>query len=160
MCFGGVVKNSMFKRPKRFPVLLRCRVLTMALFLSLPIFSMHDARGEGSSAATSSTTIAVTEPAEVWGTATYYAKRFHGHRTASGAVYRHEKMTAAHTCLPFGSKVRVLNPANGREVVVTVTDRCRPRKKPFIDLSRAAAKQLGILGKGRSPVRIIPLGKD
>ncbi len=92
--------------------------------------------------------------------ATYYAKHFAGRRTASGAVYRHEKFTAAHAHLPFGTRVRVVNPANGREVTVTINDRCRPRKTPSIDLSRAAAEELGLLRHGKGKVRIIPVEKQ
>ena len=91
--------------------------------------------------------------------ATYYAQHFAGRRTASGAVYRHEKFTAAHAHLPFGTRVRVVNPANGREVTVTINDRCRPRKTPIIDLSRAAAEELGLLRRGTGKVRIFPVAE-
>ena len=90
------------------------------------------------------------------GHATYYAKRFAGRRTASGEIYKHDKLTAAHSSLPFGTRVRVINLANGREVTVTVNDRCRLRRIPFIDLSREAARSIGFLGKGSTRVRIIP----
>jgi rare lipoprotein A len=93
----------------------------------------------------------------VLGQAAYYAKRYEGRRTASGSRYRHDGMTAAHATLPLGSRVRVVNQGNGREVVVTVTDRCRRRPFPFIDLSRGAARKLGFLGRGQAKVRIIPL---
>lgn len=96
-------------------------------------------------------------PAAAEGVATYYAKRFNGRRTTSGERYRPEKLTAAHQDLPFGTRVRITDPATGREVVVRVNDRCRPRSEPFIDLSRAAARELGILGKGVARVRIEPL---
>ncbi|NJD91896.1 MAG: septal ring lytic transglycosylase RlpA family lipoprotein, partial [Geobacter sp.] len=59
-----------------------------------------------------------------------------------------------------GSRVKVINLANDKEVVVTINDRCRQRKTPFIDLSRAAAKELGFLGKGTARVRIIPLAES
>jgi rare lipoprotein A len=91
------------------------------------------------------------------GIATYYAKRFNGRRTASGVPYDPDKLTAAHQALPFGTQVKVVNLNNGREVTVTVNDRCRKRSFPFIDLSRAAAQRLGFLGKGTAKVRIIPL---
>jgi rare lipoprotein A len=91
----------------------------------------------------------------VKGTATYYAKRYNGRRTHSGALYSPQKLTAAHPNLPMGSRVKVVNVANDREVVVTVNDRCRKKKREHIDLSRAAAKQLGFLGKGLIYVRII-----
>lgn len=98
-----------------------------------------------------------TEQQGAEGIASYYAKRYNGRRTTSGTRYNPEKLTAAHPRLPLGTRVKVVNLANDREVVVTVNDRCRRRKFPFIDLSRAAAKKLGFLGKGTARVRIIRL---
>ena len=94
------------------------------------------------------------------GIASYYAKRYNGRRTNSGHRYDPNKLTAAHPSLPHGTRVRVINLANDKEVIVTINDRCRSRKFPFIDLSRAAAKQLGFLGKGIAKVRIIPLDEE
>lgn len=96
----------------------------------------------------------------VQGVASYYAKRFNGRPTTSGVPYDPDKLTAAHQSLPFGMRVKVVNLANGREVTVTVNDRCRKRTFPFIDLSRAAAQRLGFFGKGITKVRIIPIGKE
>jgi rare lipoprotein A len=70
--------------------------------------------------------------------ASYYADRFHGRRTASGRVYDKNKLTAAHKSLPFGTKVRVTNEANGKSVVVEVTDRGPFVRGREIDLSRKA----------------------
>lgn len=94
------------------------------------------------------------------GFATYYAKRFEGKKTASGQRYHPEKMTAAHYTLPLGTVVRVVNPATRQEVHVTVNDRCARKPFPFIDLSRAAAKKIGLWGKGKIKVVIIPLLED
>lgn len=94
------------------------------------------------------------------GLATYYAKRYNGRKTNSGARYNPEKLTAASADLPLGTRVKVKNLANDCEVVVTVNDRCRRRKVPFIDLSRAAAKKLGFFGKGITRVRIVPLDEE
>jgi rare lipoprotein A len=91
------------------------------------------------------------------GIASYYARRYQGRRTNSGTRYDPKKLTAAHPSLPHGTRVKVINLANDREVIVTINDRCRSRKQPFIDLSRAAAQRLGFLGKGTARVRIIPL---
>lgn len=93
----------------------------------------------------------------VEGVASYYAKRFEGRRTSSGQRYHPEKMTAAHYTLPLGTVVRVVNPATKQEVEVTINDRCAPKKFHFIDLSRAAAKKIGLWGKGKIKVVIIPL---
>lgn len=91
------------------------------------------------------------------GFASYYASRFNGRRTTSGLRYHPDKFTAAHHSLPLGTVVRVLNPANNQEVQVTVTDRCGSKPFNFIDLSRAAAKKIGLWGKGIVRVVIIPL---
>lgn len=94
------------------------------------------------------------------GIATYYAKKYTGRRTASGSRYNPHKLTAAHQSLPLGKKVKVVNLANNKEVQVTVNDRCRKRAKPFIDLSQAAAKELGFLGKGSAKVLIQALDEE
>ncbi len=95
-----------------------------------------------------------------FGYASYYAKRFEGRKTTSGQRYNPEKMTAAHYSLPLGTVVRVVNPATNQEVHVTVNDRCARKPFPFIDLSRAAAKKIGLWGKGKIKVAIIPLLED
>ena len=94
------------------------------------------------------------------GIASYYASRYKGRRTNSGERYNPKKLTAAHPTLPLGTRVRVENLANGKEVVVTVNDRCRKHRQPFIDVSREAARQLGFLGKGTTRVLITPLTED
>lgn len=91
------------------------------------------------------------------GYASYYAARFIGNRTTSGHRYHPDKLTAAHQSLPLGTVVRVVNPATSQAVQVTINDRCAPRPFPFIDLSRAAAKKIGLWGKGKIRVVIIPL---
>ena len=98
------------------------------------------------------------EPRE--GFATYYAKRFEGRRTTSGHRYHPDKMTAAHRDLPLGTVVRVVNPVTSQEVHVIINDRCGRKPFHFIDLSRAAAKKIGLWGKGRIKVVIIPLLED
>ena len=93
----------------------------------------------------------------VAGFASYYASRFKGRRTASGHRYNPDKLTAAHQSLPLGTVVRVINPATKQEVHVTINDRCAPKSFHFIDLSRAAAKKIGLWGKGKIKVVIMPL---
>lgn len=88
------------------------------------------------------------------GLASYYAKRLHGRRTASGERYDKNAFTAAHRHLPFGTLVNVVNLKNGREVKVRINDRGPYRKGRIIDLSYAAAKQLGILKEGVARVEI------
>lgn len=93
----------------------------------------------------------------VTGFASYYASRFKGRRTTSGHRYNPDKLTAAHQSLPLGTVVRVINPVTNQEVHVTINDRCAPKSFHFIDLSRAAAKKIGLWGKGKIKVVIMPL---
>ncbi|MCE1226451.1 MAG: septal ring lytic transglycosylase RlpA family protein [Geobacteraceae bacterium] len=95
------------------------------------------------------------------GVATYYASRFTGRRTTSGQRYHPDKMTAAHALLPLGTMVTVENVKSGQKVSVVINDRCHPRHavRNLIDLSRAAAQQIGLWGKGAVKVRIVPLEK-
>ena len=93
----------------------------------------------------------------VEGFASYYARKFEGRRTTSGHRYNPEKLTGAHQSLPLGTVVRVVNPVSRQEVHVTINDRCAPKSFHFIDLSRAAAKKIGLWGKGKIKVVITPL---
>ena len=92
------------------------------------------------------------------GIASYYGKRFHGRRTASGERFDMHAMTAAHRTLPFGSMVRVTNPHNGESVVVRINDRGPFSAGRTIDLSRAAAEKIGIVqrGHGRVDIALLP----
>jgi rare lipoprotein A len=88
------------------------------------------------------------------GMASYYGSEFAGRRTASGERFDPGQLTAAHRTLPFGSKVRVTNPANGRSVVVRINDRGPFTRGRLIDVSRAAAVQLGLIGPGHGRVEL------
>ncbi len=88
------------------------------------------------------------------GEASWYGPGFHGRQTASGEVYDMEAMTAAHRELPFGSRVRVINLDNGRETLVRVNDRGPFARGRVLDLSRAAAREIDMLGSGTARVRI------
>lgn len=88
------------------------------------------------------------------GVASWYGKPYHGRKTASGERYDMREMTAAHRTLPFGAVVRVTNLENGRSVKVRITDRGPFVKGRIIDLSRAAAKKLDMIGSGTARVRI------
>lgn len=88
------------------------------------------------------------------GKASYYAKFFQGRRTANGEYFDQKKLTAAHMELPFGSLVKVTNLKNLKWVIVRINDRGPYHKKRCIDLSRAAAKKIGMLDRGVSNVLI------
>ncbi|MGP9820816.1 septal ring lytic transglycosylase RlpA family protein [Salinarimonas sp. NSM] len=90
--------------------------------------------------------------------ASWYGPGFHGRRTASGERYDMDALTAAHKTLPFGTKVRVTNVANGKSVVVRITDRGPFVRGREIDLSRGAARAVGMLASGTAQVRMEVLG--
>lgn len=95
------------------------------------------------------------------GVASWYGADFHGRRTASGSIYDMHEMTAAHRELPLGSQVEVRNLENGRSVRVEITDRGPFKKGRIVDMSYAAAKELGMLRSGTVKVelQILELGR-
>jgi rare lipoprotein A len=88
------------------------------------------------------------------GAASWYGEGFHGRLTASGKVYDQHKLTAAHRMLPLGSRVRVMNALNGRQVEVLINDRGPYIDGRIIDLSHAAAEELDMIDLGTSPVTV------
>lgn len=94
------------------------------------------------------------------GTASYYASKFEGKRTASGEVFHLDSLTAAHKLLPFGTMLRVTNQKNGKTIVVRVNDRLPASSKRVIDLSRAAATRLEMIQDGLAKVRIEAVDLD
>ncbi|GAO43279.1 septal ring lytic transglycosylase RlpA family protein [Flavihumibacter petaseus] len=94
-----------------------------------------------------------------YGTASYYASKFNGRKTASGEIYDSQRMTAAHNGLPLGTWIKVTNMRNKRTVIVRINDRLHYRNPRLVDLSRAAAKKLGYTGHGLAKVKVEVLGK-
>jgi rare lipoprotein A len=88
------------------------------------------------------------------GYASYYSSEFNGRRTASGERYDRNALTAAHPSLPFDTLVKVINQNDGRSVVVRINDRGPFDGDRIIDVSRAAARRLGMLQTGVIPVRL------
>lgn len=98
-----------------------------------------------------------TEPEADWeqlgsGVASYYADKFDGRRTASGETFRNTGYTAAHRTLPFGTRVRVTR--GGKSVVVRINDRGPFTRGRVIDLSKAAARDLDLIGPGHATVTL------
>jgi rare lipoprotein A len=91
------------------------------------------------------------------GTASWYGPGFHGKKTANGETYDMHELTAAHNVLPLNTLVRVKNLANDREVTLRINDRGPFAGERVIDLSYAAAQELGIVQPGTAPVRITVL---
>jgi rare lipoprotein A len=94
------------------------------------------------------------QPYKEKGVASWYGKRFHGKKTASGEIYDMYSMSAAHTTLPIPSYAKVTNPANGRSVIVRVNDRGPFKNNRIMDLSYAAAYQLRFISNGSTLVEV------
>ncbi len=93
------------------------------------------------------------------GNASFYSKHLSGRKTASGDAYDPGALTAAHRTLPMGTQVKVINPKNDKSVVVTVNDRGPVPKNRMIDVSSAAADELGMKKAGVTRVETQVVGK-
>jgi rare lipoprotein A len=82
------------------------------------------------------------------GKASFYAKMFEGRKTANGEIYKGELLTAAHRTFAFGTLVKVTNLTNYKSVIVRINDRGPYAKHRIIDLSKAAAKEIGLVHQG------------
>lgn len=93
------------------------------------------------------------------GIASYYSDKFQGRKTANGDIFDQKKFTAAHNKVPFGTWLKVTNPRNKKWVYVRVNDRMSKRNTRIVDLSKVAAKELGMLKAGIIRVEVVVLGK-
>jgi len=98
-------------------------------------------------------------PHILYGTASYYADKFNGRKTANDEIFSQKKMTAACNVLPMGTWIKVTNLKNKKSVIVRTNDRLHPRMKRIVDLSRIAAQKLGYIGNGLARVKVEVLGK-
>ena len=87
-------------------------------------------------------------------TATYYADKFEGRRTANNERFEQQGLTAAHKTLPFGTRVKVTNLDTDRSVIVKINDRIPKHSNTSIDLTKRAAKELGFFREGRADVKL------
>jgi rare lipoprotein A len=94
------------------------------------------------------------------GKASWYGKKFHGRRTASGEMFNMYKKSAAHKTLPLNTYVKVMNLSNKDHTIVRINDRGPFIKGRIIDLSYAAAKEIGLVGPGVVEVKVVALGKE
>ena len=92
------------------------------------------------------------------GVASWYGPGYHGNRTSNGEVYDQEALTAAHATFVFGTRVKVTLLSTHRSVVVRINDRFPNHKGRIIDVSRAAARTIGLIGPGTGRVRLEVVG--
>jgi len=95
---------------------------------------------------------------DVVGISSWYGPNFHGRPTSNGEIFDQEALTAAHTTLPIPSLIEVTNLENGRRAVLRLNDRGPFVDDRILDVSRAAARELGFLGAGLAQVRVRYLG--
>lgn len=95
--------------------------------------------------------------AQMHGNASYYSHKLEGRHTSDGGKYHRDSLTCAHRSLPFGTQLKIRNPKNDKEVIVTVTDRGPHVRKFMVDLSYRAAKELGIIQQGYAHIEMIKL---
>jgi rare lipoprotein A len=124
----------------RMPILRTVKTIAYAIFLILSV---------------AATTFA--DP-ELQGLASWYGGKFHGRLTSSGEVFDTNELTAAHRTLPFGTIVRVTNLDNGKAVLVKINDRGPFVEGRIIDLSKAAAEEIGSVGQGVARVSLQIVG--
>lgn len=94
------------------------------------------------------------------GMASFFATEMAGRRTANGETCDPATLTAAHRTLPFGTKLRVTNPANGKSVIVRINDRGPFARGRVIDLSKAAAAEIGLVQRGHGQVELHRLNSE
>lgn len=94
------------------------------------------------------------------GMASFFATEMAGRRTANGETCDPATLTAAHRTLPFGTKLRVTNPANGKSVIVRINDRGPFARGRIIDLSKAAAAEIGLVQRGHGHVELHRLNSE
>jgi rare lipoprotein A len=139
---------------------LKAAIVALLLFLSCtasPRFGQRTGASDRPSATNSpSPTTSSTSKAllTLEGIASYYADAFHGKQAANGEMFNMNDLVAAHRTLPFGTRLRVTNTANGKSVVVRIIDRGPYVEGRILDLSLGAAKVIDMVASGTARVRI------
>ncbi len=94
------------------------------------------------------------------GIASYYAAKFDGSKTYFGEVFDSQEMTAAHPSLPYNTLIEVTNLANNKKVTVRINDRGPHSKSRVLDISRSAAREIGMVASGVAKVIVKVIGRD
>lgn len=89
-----------------------------------------------------------------FGTASYYANKFQGRKTATGETYLHELYTAACNLFPLNTWIKITNLSNNTSIIARINDRMHPKNKRLVDLSKSAAKELGYVASGLTEVKV------
>lgn len=95
----------------------------------------------------------------LYGTASYYADKFDGRKTANGKSYKQDALSAACNLLPLGTWIKVTNLKNNKSIIVQVNDRLHAKNNRLLDLSKGGAAKLGYIKNGLARVQVEVLGK-
>ncbi len=133
---------------------LRVRVLACAVLLALPLVARAQSAEPRRPPATTASEARERVREATRGVASWYGMAFSGKPTASGEPFDPQALTAAHRTLPFGTVVEVRSLVNGRTVRVRINDRGPHSHNRVIDLSEAAARELGLRGRGTKLVEM------
>lgn len=154
-CLGvilGLALNGAFNTEKALaarPAVVKAPITSSAIASSINIDSLYKAKAdEPPVASDSSFSQAIRPVSQMTGHVSWYGPGFHGRRTASGEIFDKGQLTAAHKTLPFGTFVRVSDPATGRTVLVRINDRGPYVATRVLDLSEEAARQIRLFGRG------------
>ena len=136
-------------------MVLRARFAVLAFLLACVLLSSCAKKHHITAAPRTPAPMSV--PSSETGLASWYGHPYHGRAAANGEIYDMEKLTAAHRTLPFGTMVRVTRTESGQSVEVRITDRGPFVDGRIIDLSRAAARAIDLIGPGVAEVRVEPV---
>jgi rare lipoprotein A len=138
-------------------------ILLLSFMTSIGMLRAQETAGTGSSSPkhnkSKKSKRAVSSEKIHYGTASFYANKFEGRKTATGEIFSQKKLTGASNILPLNHWVRVTNTRNNISVVLRVNDRMHKNNKRLIDLSKSAAKKLKYTGYGLAHVKVEVLGK-
>jgi rare lipoprotein A len=125
------------------------------LIFLMPLFAqLEEARTEDAEPVEKKEEKEEVKTKTLYGTASYYADKFNGRKTANGETYSSGKLTAACNVLPLGTWIKVTNLKNNKSIIVKVNDRLHPRMKRIVDISRIGAEKLGYINRGLTNVKV------
>jgi rare lipoprotein A len=125
------------------------------LFFLMPLFAqLEEAKTEETENIEKKEEKEAVKSKTYYGTASYYAEKFNGRKTANGEIYSSGKLTAACNILPLGTWIKVTNLKNNKSIIVKVNDRLHPRMKRIVDISRLGAERLGYINRGLTNVKV------
>ena len=136
-------------------------LLVACLFFIIPLFAqLEAAKIEEVDPVEKEEELETVKSKTLYGTASYYADKFNGRKTANGETYSSSKLTAACNVLPLGTWIKVTNLKNNKSIIVKVNDRLHPKMKRIVDISKVGAERLGYVNRGLTNVKVEVVKKN